>query len=518
MSQPDVFDGICSQCGTQNDGQRKFCLQCAGPLRYSCLVCSYQNSTSQKACQRCRTDQALEREIREQCTIYQPEFVRACEALQEGDFKRASAIFGAIPHNLHSRLVTIDGRDVYELLSECLSQLAVLKSLKQLVRQQLEAKAWCDLEASIEALLKLQPNNAEFLKLRSQIETRRQRLMSIPPNVANETKFAAEVTPEIAAGPASLANRVGLAVPTMPAKQIHFKPFRWVLFGSIVTSLGLVFSGWWFEWGQSSERSERPSLAVTKKQSVAHALVPGIAERMAAALKSSPTAVPDIENSIGMEFIWCPPGEFLMGSPETESGRRDDEQQHLVQLTSGFYLSRYLVTVEQASLAIRKPIHAQYLEQAYHFSTWNDATIFCRQLTNLPEERSAGRVYRLPTEAEWEYACRAGTTTPFYFGEDVELWVAYSSSGGPVGQKISNPWGFFDMAGGTTEWCQDWYAPFNSNRQIDPQGPDQGAQKVFRGQFRSARRVVSSGVQLKSGSSTGLRLVVEIRNPQESSE
>jgi formylglycine-generating enzyme required for sulfatase activity len=222
-----------------------------------------------------------------------------------------------------------------------------------------------------------------------------------------------------------------------------------------------------------------------------------------------------------MQFVWCPPGQFMMGSPETEPGRRADERQHEEQLTKGFYLSRYLVSIQQSNITTgeRSPDSLMdnepgYLKRAKTFLTWNDAIVFCRQLTSLPTERSAGRLYRLPTEAEWEYACRAGTTTQFYFGDDPERWVAYSYMGEsalsrPLGLKVANPWGFYDMGGGIGEWCQDWYEPLPAVAQVDPRGPNQGDQKVIRGGFRSARRQTSSGPNLRS-SGTGLRLVVEI--------
>jgi sulfatase modifying factor 1 len=137
--------------------------------------------------------------------------------------------------------------------------------------------------------------------------------------------------------------------------------------------------------------------------------------------------------------------------------------------------------------------------------SWNDASNYCARLTQ--QEQSAGHifaawVYRLPTEAEWEYACRAGTTTPFYYGNDLRSGMAnfdanYEYVGGfgttndpsgvfldrttSVGSYQPNAWGLYDMAGNTWEWCQDWYAVYPTNSATNPQGPATGSQKIFRG-------------------------------------
>ena len=125
--------------------------------------------------------------------------------------------------------------------------------------------------------------------------------------------------------------------------------------------------------------------------------------------------------------------------------------------------------------------------------SWFDATNYCGKLTQ--RERAAGRiatnsVYRLPTEAEWEYACRAWTSTRFSYGDDpgyTELnnyaWYTNNSSNvtHPVGQKLPNPWGLYDMHGNVAEWCQDWYGPYPGGIALDPQGPATGSVRVIRG-------------------------------------
>jgi formylglycine-generating enzyme required for sulfatase activity len=128
--------------------------------------------------------------------------------------------------------------------------------------------------------------------------------------------------------------------------------------------------------------------------------------------------------------------------------------------------------------------------------TWEEAVEFCRLLSELPEEQEAGRVYRLPTEAEWEYACRAGSETAYYFGDKVEqlgnfAWFAGNSNRRerpfPVGKRLPNRWGLYDMIGNTYQWCQDWYDEYPPGDVTDPTGPRSGQGRVVRGGSRLSR-------------------------------
>ena len=144
-----------------------------------------------------------------------------------------------------------------------------------------------------------------------------------------------------------------------------------------------------------------------------------------------------------------------------------------------------------------------------------DAVEFCRKLSAMPAEKTAGHVYRLPTEAEWEYACRSGTTTAYGFGDDASRLGDYGwfsgnsdSSTHPVGEKKPNAWGLYDMHGGVYEWCQDWYGDYPSGSATDPTGATSGSFRVLRGggwsngarYCRSAYR--NNGTRLSSGSTS----------------
>ena len=210
-----------------------------------------------------------------------------------------------------------------------------------------------------------------------------------------------------------------------------------------------------------------------------------------------------------MEFVWIEPGEFMMGSPASEIGRDDDETQHRVTLTKGFYLGKYEVTQGQWEevMGTTPWIGQEYVQANPNhpavYVSWDDAQAFISKLN-----AAAGKqIYRLPTEAEWEYAARAGTTTRWSFGDDESQVVNYAwyyeNTGNagkdfaqPVGTKLPNPWGLYDMHGNVFEWCQDWYADNPASAQIDPEGPSTGSHRVMRGgaffslaqSVRSARR------------------------------
>ena len=189
-----------------------------------------------------------------------------------------------------------------------------------------------------------------------------------------------------------------------------------------------------------------------------------------------------ITNSLGMKFNLIPPGEFAMGSPASEPGRYDDETQHQVKITKPFYLSVHEVTQAQYERVMGKnPSKYEGANKPVEDVSWNDAVAFFRKLNDEVE-------YRLPTEAQWEYACRAGTTTAYSFGDDVSQLGEYawysgnSSSTHPVGELKPNAWGLFDMHGNVFEWCQDWYGDYDSLKVVsDPTGPASGDLRVWRG-------------------------------------
>jgi len=206
------------------------------------------------------------------------------------------------------------------------------------------------------------------------------------------------------------------------------------------------------------------------------------------------------------EMIRINGGTFLMGSPETEKGRNstDESPQHKVTVSS-FYMAKYPVTqAEYQAIMGENPSQYKGDDLPVEKVTWLNAVNYCNNRSmkegltpvytingnNVTWDRNANG-YRLPTEAEWEYACRAGTQTPFYTGDRIEDAGWYKGntrdmttlqrSTFPVGQKTPNAFGLYDMHGNVLEWCWDFFAPYTAEAQVDPIGPATGDRRVYRG-------------------------------------
>jgi formylglycine-generating enzyme required for sulfatase activity/predicted Ser/Thr protein kinase len=237
-------------------------------------------------------------------------------------------------------------------------------------------------------------------------------------------------------------------------------------------------------------------------------------EQKAYALKTKQPLA--IENSLGMKLVLIPPGTFLMGSPASEEGRQAEEVPHRVTLTRGFYMGATEVTNEQYRKC--KPKHSSRKfeghdmngkDQPAIFLSWKDAINFCEWLAITEKKEGTirpGMTYRLPTEAEWEYACRAGTGTPRFWGDNADQAKHYCNSSDPVSKKKfgweklkcfphddghrvtapagsfkPNAFGLYDMLGNVMEWCLDWYKEYPTGHVTDPQGPERGRARVVRG-------------------------------------
>ena len=211
------------------------------------------------------------------------------------------------------------------------------------------------------------------------------------------------------------------------------------------------------------------------------------------------TGVHTVTSASNLQMLWVEPGTFTMGSPIGEAGRSTHEAEHNVTLTKGFYLGKYEVTQAQYeavmtgntnSLSATPSNWPNNPNRPVDKVSWDDAQIFLTRLNAA--EQAAGRLpagwsYVLPTESEWEYACRAGTTTVYSWGNDINSTQAnYDQSGisqtRDVGQYAANPWGFFDMHGNVLEWTADWHlAAYPTGSVIDSTGPESGSIRVVRG-------------------------------------
>jgi formylglycine-generating enzyme required for sulfatase activity len=248
------------------------------------------------------------------------------------------------------------------------------------------------------------------------------------------------------------------------------------------------------------------------------------AERMQPKLKDADNEIQAIRNQLDMQLVAIPAGKFRMGSPSQETGRYKDEEPHEVTISRSFYMSVTEVTQAQyEALRLVNPSVVRGPQQPVESITWEEATNFCKALSELPQEKAANRVYRLPTEAEWEYAARSGQESAYHFGNQVGGLGDYACFRGnanvpqQVRTKKANGFGLFDMYGNVYEWCSDWYADDLSKLGLrDPQGPPNGSEKVMRGgsfredakYLRSASRIAYPPKEAKPY--CGFRVVMEI--------
>jgi len=234
---------------------------------------------------------------------------------------------------------------------------------------------------------------------------------------------------------------------------------------------------------------------------------------------------PSFVNTVGIRMVLIPAGEFEMGSSKSESWRYDEEKLHPVKITKPFYLAATEVTQAQFEAVMRKnPSYYKGASQPVEHVTWFDALEFCRRLNFMD-----GRAYRLPTEAEWEYACRAGTDDKFYSGDnDADLfkaaWVGGVSSSHthPVAKLAPNNFGLFDMLGNVYEWCGDYYDAnyYLKSPKINPAGPSQGTERVIRGgayneYLQNVRCAYRTGKDpTKTQANLGFRIACDVPPPK----
>ena len=207
-----------------------------------------------------------------------------------------------------------------------------------------------------------------------------------------------------------------------------------------------------------------------------------------------------LPGNVPLELVHIRAGSFTMGSPASEPERLSYETLHRVTLTKDYWIGRYEVTQWQWQVVMGS--NPSNFKKGYcypvEYVSWEDAMKFCQKVTD--QERTAGRLtekyeYTLPTEAQWEYACRAGTTTPFSFGSTLNGDKANCDGNYPygmgkgeylnnttvVGSYMPNAWGLYDMHGNVWEWCRDWYGDYPTSDVSDPVGPLSGSRRVLRG-------------------------------------
>ena len=276
------------------------------------------------------------------------------------------------------------------------------------------------------------------------------------------------------------------------ARESRWQLPNWLPVG-IAALVGLVVGAWWAGSGRKALQRQhaaalaelQASLDKTRNEPVAwlsNAFTAGGDRETPGDHSHADT----FDNSIGMVLKRCPPGAFAMGDAD---GAADEKPVHTVAITMPFYIGIHEVTNAQWKRVMEtSPGKWKDDDRPVNQVSWEDAVDFCRRLSDLPEERKAGRLYRLPTEAEWEYACRGGTTKGYSFGDDESRLTEYGwfssnaeSQTHPVGTKRPNRWGLHDMHGNVWEWCSDRYGQYPAGTVTNPQGPAGGPSRAYRG-------------------------------------
>lgn len=239
-----------------------------------------------------------------------------------------------------------------------------------------------------------------------------------------------------------------------------------------------------------------PVLTAAATPGAAFPIIPTTSSTSPAAAPSQASTAgltPELEFAIGpgvsLQLVAVPAGKFLMGSPPQEPNRSTDEVQHEVTISRPFYLGKFELQHRQYTALVgpRKPLSAGPSGPAFKMN-WADADDYCRRLNEQLAGKTPldGYVFRLPTEAEWEYACRAGTTTATHFGPALTENDAHVGGGKGAPLKVTgsyppNAWGLYDMHGNTSEWVWDWYGPYPTGAVVDPTGPASGTIRCVRG-------------------------------------
>ena len=213
----------------------------------------------------------------------------------------------------------------------------------------------------------------------------------------------------------------------------------------------------------------------------------------------------DLVQGVSLEMVLIPAGKFMMGSPASEKGRSDNETQHEVTLTKPFYMGKYEVTQEQWEAVIMGNIHKWKTRMGDTYNTFEGSTIpvtnvsweDCQEFIRKLNYKTNGG-YRLPTEAEWEYTCRAGTKTAYSYGDNLTKSDANidGDSIKTLGSYRPNAFGLYDMHGNVWEWCEDWYGDYPAGAITDPKGPATGEDRVLRGgSFTDGASIARSSFQ-----------------------
>lgn len=491
---------ICPSCQTANADDVKFCERCGAGLTRLCPECGRENLLSRTFCGGCGTDVEAflkVQEIAQKMSTYSG----------EKKWSRVEKEYGLLPEN--PRLPGVRGRKMLEevvaLTETAISKQKRRDELQDAILVSMQERKYTTAISLVNECLAIDQNNAlaqetenNLLQLKAQLASRisdiqttikagywRRGLWKAAENKCRELMV---LFPQDIAGASLL----------LEVKKKIFKRYLCFIVLFLLIVAGAVFTA-----VRTYQKIEKKIKSPPEKQEPKFREDPAVAAKnygllvpagFRATLGTRPESYTNsgwaqaiIHEATGIELVYIPAGSFVMGSPKSEqdamvaAGTKrewvDDETQHQVTFSRGFYLGKTEVTQAQwQKLMGSNPSGFQNAGASAPVEnvSWDDCQEFCRK---------AGSDLRLPTEAEWEYACRAGTTGAFAGNLDEMAW--YDNNSGdtthPVATKGPNSWGLYDMHGNIFEWCQDWYDTYPTGAVTDPKGPDSGMGRVLRG-------------------------------------
>ena len=526
----NLGEGECPQCATFNPSQGKFCIECSEVLQVQCLKCEVEIQIWNKACGDCGAQQTplVEKKMSDfkemhdqaenllahfefeeamekaevvvgetdsrlqQFAIWGEEFLARLESLRTSehtrlevllreaqtheeacDYKSGLQVLGQVAPSLKQAVVSGSDDTVDKLTTRLTDKRARFKELEVLIRERVDKRELGGLLPLVNEFRMLKPGRSDAKKLHAQLEKRESQI---------DTRYQQLIS----------------------KAQQHMRQLQ---FDEAVQVLGTI----------APEYQTSTIVAINQQ-----------------AMAESRNRAP-LPNTIGMTLKPIHAGTFMMGSPAYEKQRNPDEQQHEVTISKMYYMQTTVVTQRQWKAVMdTKPWKDAYGGKEFAkegadypavYLSWDDAIAFCKILS-----AKEGKTYRLPTEAEWEYACRAGTETPWSFGNAADNalgdyawfgmngWLSLRRYAQKVGRKKPNAFGLYDMHGNVNEWCNDYHVNdyHKQSPETDPQGPAIGKHRVLRGGswFDDSRytRSASRGKAVPAGYSFngGFRVVCQL--------
>ena len=518
-------EGECPQCATRNPPDRKFCRECSAQLQVNCLGCQNGMAIWDKACGECGAQQSplVDSALADLKTAHD----RAESLLADLKFDEAAEHSEVVGSETDSRLQQYaTWREDFSVRLES-SRKSEHARLEELLREALTHEQAYDYEAGLQTLKQVAPSlkqttvsgiDVTAFEINEQLTTKQSRFKEL------EVIVRGRVTKRDIGGLLQFVNELLFLKPDHPnvlklRAQLEKRESQLDVRNQQIISQA-----------QSHMHQSQFDAAVKILDTIApeYQTSTTVALRQQAAAEYRARA--PITNTFGIILKPIPAGTFMMGSPADEKDRRNEEQQHEVTISKSFYLQVTEVTQAQWKYVMNsEPWKGkQFVKEGANYPavhvSWDDAVAFCKTISS-----KEGKTYRLPTEAEWEYACRAVTETAWSFGHDknqtfdyafcgMNTWKSWKRYSQQVGLKKPNAFGLYDMHGNVWEWCHDYFFKgyYIQSPSKDPMGPTSGSLRALRGgSWRDKSHFTRSACRGRNdavyrSASVGFRLVREM--------